>query len=172
MAFRPTNFTDITFCFEQATIRKKTGTLGEDDVAVRLTVGQEVRETEFQNDEVGPPIWKNIPYNVKVPEGVKTGLLQIFDESGDVVGSAELNFDDFMDVKEGEEVIQIQTLFQNKKLKQVATADLKYTYIIGKTANFQPRESMLKSSLIRYVRPKAGDSSLDRTKNSMERSYL
>ena len=49
--FEPLPSKDITFRFEQANIRRKTGGCGEDVVASRLTIGEEVLETEFVPDE-------------------------------------------------------------------------------------------------------------------------
>jgi hypothetical protein len=45
-------------------------------VAVRLTIGEEVQETEYQKDSLEKPAaWSDKKYNYKIPEGVSKGFL-------------------------------------------------------------------------------------------------
>ena len=40
-SFQPAQYQDLNFRFDQATIRRKTGSIGEDKVAAKLTIGEE-----------------------------------------------------------------------------------------------------------------------------------
>lgn len=111
-AFDPLPFYDVTFRFESATIRRKTGTCGQDNVAVRLTIGEEIRETEFQKDSLdNPPVWHDTKYNYKIPEGINRGFLELIDDRNSIVGSTELNLQEILTLKEEDEVIQNESLF-------------------------------------------------------------
>lgn len=64
---------ELTFRFESATIRRKHG---DRKVSVRVTVGEEVLQTEYREDLLeAPPIWKDQMLNFKVPEGLNKCLL-------------------------------------------------------------------------------------------------
>lgn len=79
---------------------------------MRLTIGEEIRETEFQKDALEtPPVWHDTKYNFKVPEGVNKGFLELIDDRGELVGSSELNLHEFTNVKEEDEIIQNETLY-------------------------------------------------------------
>lgn len=56
-------------------------------------------------------------------------------------------------VKEEDEVILNQQLFFQEKGKQIVAADLKYSYMAGKMANFKPRSELM-TSVLKTVRPK------------------
>lgn len=77
-----------------------------------MTIGEEVLQTEFLPDSLEhPPEWADKKYNFKVPEGVKKGFLELVDDSYTVVGSAELNLEEYTQVTPGDEVFETQTLF-------------------------------------------------------------
>ena len=63
---------------------------------MRLTIGEEILETEYQKDSLKkPPVWLDKNYNFKVPQGVTKGLLALIDDRAVVVGQAELNLQEF-----------------------------------------------------------------------------
>lgn len=86
-----------------------------------------------------PPNWADHKYNFKVPEQVKKGFLELVDDKNNVIGSAELNLDEYISVKQGDEIVETQTLFHKDGEHQINAADLKYSFISGKYADFQPK---------------------------------
>ena len=54
-----------------------------------------------------------------MPDGVKRGFLELVDDRNNVIGSTELNLDEYVHVKEGDEVIETQTLFHKEGNEQI-----------------------------------------------------
>ena len=69
-----------------------------------------------------------------------------------MIGSTELNLDEYVHVKEGDEVIETQTLFHKEGNEQIKAGDVKYSFISGKYADFKPRSEMV-TSVLRAIRP-------------------
>ena len=70
-----------------------------------------------------------------MPDGVKRGFLRLVDSQNNTLGQAEINLDNYIHVKEGDEILETQTLFAKQKKEgetPVAIADLKYTFLNGK----------------------------------------
>lgn len=76
----------------------------------------------------------------------------MIDDRNNVIGAAELNLEDYTNVKEGEEIIETQTLYHTQDKKQINAADIKYSFINGQRAEFGPRD-VLNASIMRAVRP-------------------
>lgn len=81
------------------------------------------------------------------------GQLELIDEQEQVVGAADVNLAEVYKMKEGDEVLQTQELFFEENKQRVVAADIKYTFMLGNTPNFQPR-SQLFTSAIRGIRTK------------------
>lgn len=94
--------TEITFRFESATIRRK---IGDNQVSVKLTIGEEELQTKYQEETPErPPIWKDQMLNFKVPQGVTKGLLEMIDGKGKEIGSSVLDLTKILDSHPGDEI--------------------------------------------------------------------
>ena len=90
-----------------------------------------------------------------MPDGVKRGFLRLVDSQNNTLGQAEINLDNYIHVKEGDEILETQTLFAKQKKEgetPVAIADLKYTFLNGKYADFKARNPMM-TSVMRALVP-------------------
>ena len=77
--------------------------------------------------------------------------MELIDDQNNVIGSAELNLDNYTTVKEGEQIIETQTLYYNHNKNIINAADIKYSFINGQKAWFGPRDALMKT-IMRAVR--------------------
>ena len=74
-----------------------------------------------------------------MPDNIKEGLLELVDDRNNTIGSAKIDLDEYTSIKQGDELIETQTLFYNDNGKKINAGDLKFSYIAGKYADFKPR---------------------------------
>jgi hypothetical protein len=143
--------TGLTFRFEGATIRRKHG---DRKVSVRVTIGEEVLQTDFKEDLLeAPPAWKEQMLSFKVPEGLAKGLLELVNAKGEEIGSGSIDLNNMLQSKPSDEVIVAEELFFKDEEREVDAANLQYSYVVGEKASFSHIPDILRSS-VRGIRSK------------------
>jgi hypothetical protein len=107
----------MSFRYENSILRKKTTFLGLGDmnVKVRTTIGEEVLETNRRKDKKEELLsWNDTILEFLVPNDIKDGLVELYDDKK-LIGTHQLNIQELLHKSEGDEILYPSRDLYNKK---------------------------------------------------------
>jgi len=108
VVFHDAGFEKLCFRFENCTLRRKTRIVGDMNVSVRVTIGEEVLETQKKKDTKEQSVsWHETVLEFLAPKQIKEGLVEVFDEKK-LIGSHKINMQVTLAEPEGDEIMHVE----------------------------------------------------------------